>query len=513
MDNRARLGLVSLIAEQVTMSSEGDAACRAQERRYSLEEGSASTKQLPEPQVDLATGDNRTIDNTATDAAAGSQERRDLHNDTHGGSAKSSRQHSPDRWNKDITAKHGGDEDAGLLSNPHRTSTRQETQPPRPSRTPEPTRNSFDDLHRWPRAWRAEHTTRAHEVELPLSTSPSLVSVLPNKPTLGLAWSSLEQLELRVEDIPLPESSGRTSPEQPDLRSEDIPLAERSGKKQKDDADPESFWGWVRKKRRKKIFVPSRVPAVAVEVADYRSNIRVLAHRLTDFENVAVTATRHPWSPRIVYYDHFPSGWDGQDRPYRRNEPWENQSSAPAFEDFRKTLRNVSDHCIQRIVLVEDLTPNLIELLGATFQVPPHVFEEHLDRSGYTKDLEGGDRKKAWHSRASTQGFSSVTWFRPVLPLVPVTSRLRSKLISDRKPRVRCPFDGCQAHGHNLRLNTQANIWRHQLDLCPEPGVYHKDSDTEYPVGWEERATMWARNYDECQFSAKDLDRLLSYKR
>lgn len=183
-----------------------------------------------------------------------------------------------------------------------------------------------------------------------------------------------------------------------------------------------------------------------------------------------------------------------------RQEPFNNRSTAPPFSEFQSRLRAVANDCIQRLVLIEDLTPDLIDLLGATFDVPPHVFEEHLDRSGYRKASEQRRDAKAWQTLSSAQGYSSVMWYRPALPLIPMTPRFRTKIIKDTKPEVQCPFDECPIANHYLPLAATANIWRHQLDLCPEPGVYHKGSETEYPVGWEEKATIWKRDIDGCEF-------------
>lgn len=353
--------------------------------------------------------------------------------------------------------------------------------PPSPH---QPGRSSLDDIQQWPWAWQAKGTAGASRLTLPLSTSTSLNSVSPVKTGTFQARNSLEQLEIRPEAIPLPER-GKKKQIIYSKNEDSGPLVGRDG-------------AWSRKKRKKKTPVPLSAPAVSTDVEIYRRKIDVLAMRLRNFETIATTAVRHQWSPRVVYYDRLKSA---RDHAPRRYEPWESRISAPLFEEFHGTLRNISADCNQRIVLVEDLTPSLVDLLGATFQIPPHVFEEHLDRSGYKKNTGDVDSSAAWYTRSSTQGYSSVTWYRPVLPLLPVTSRFRSKLIRDRKPRVRCPFDGCHDDGHNIRLNTQSNIWRRQLDLCPEPGVYHKGSDTEYPVGWEERATIWMREYDGCNFS------------
>jgi hypothetical protein len=394
-----------------------------------------------------------------------------------GNSVTSTRQHNSQRSNQAQNKRRDDNIDAAPLKDVRETDQQRNTAATDPSYLSQRGRSSLDDIQQWPKAWRAKSSTGADQVILPLSTSTSLVSAPASERNFG---TSLEQLELRPEALPLPERSSR----------------KQKGVSREGVSNSRAGWGiWTRKKKKVDTILPQSVTINAPEVAEYRDKISVLANRLK-FENVAATATRHHWSPRIVYYDRLESA---SDLPPRRYEPWESRSSPPTFEEFYGTLGNISDDCTQRIVLVEDMAPSLVDLLGATFQIPPHVFEEHLDRSGYKKSTDN-DTRSAWPTRSSTQGYSSVNWFRPVLPLVPVTSRFRSKLIKDRKPRVRCPFEGCENDGHNLRLNTQANIWRRQLDLCPEPGVYHKNSDTEYPVGWEERATIWTHEYDGCKY-------------
>ena len=246
---------------------------------------------------------------------------------------------------------------------------------------------------------------------------------------------------------------------------------------------------------------PQQISRTAPETDDYRESVHELASHFPTFKNVAATKTRHQWSSRIVFYDHIR---DAQSQNPSRHEPWENSVYQPSYLDFRDKLRNVPEKCTQRLVLIEDLTPALIDLLGATFQIPPHVFEEHLERSGYTGVWERQHDATQWHTRPSAHGYSSVTWYRPVLPLVPLTSKFQAKLISDGVlPQVRCPIEGCKPH--SLWLDTLANTWRHQLDLCPEPGVYYKNSQTKYPVGWEERATIWTRDVSGCKFGTHGI--------
>lgn len=182
----------------------------------------------------------------------------------------------------------------------------------------------------------------------------------------------------------------------------------------------------------------------------HRANVKGLATNFSHFTNVAAEETRHEWSPRIVFQDRVePAQWNMQPL----HEPWKSRHSAATYQDFYNTLRKVPDGCVQRTILVEDLSPSLIDLLGATFQIPPHVFEEHLEGGGYVTTGESLDSTTSWHTRSSAQGFSSITWYRPVLPLFPMTARFRRRLVKDQNPLIRCVYDACERE-HNIRLGT-----------------------------------------------------------
>jgi hypothetical protein len=149
---------------------------------------------------------------------------------------------------------------------------------------------------------------------------------------------------------------------------------------------------------------------------------------------------------------------------------------------------------------VEDLNLSLIDLLGANFHIPPHVFEQHLDRSGYATVPRNNRNTAAWQTRSPIKGYTSITWYRPVIPLIPITSRFRTQLIANQGPTVRSNFAECKAINHELHLCTLTNIWRRHLNLSPEPGVHFKDSRSEYPVGCEERATVWNHDCNNWKF-------------
>jgi hypothetical protein len=334
--------------------------------------------------------------------------------------------------------------------------------------------SSLDDLQRASETWRNVNTAEAAQVPLPFSEASSVLSADGTVEAPLASGPSLEDLELRPENIALPSRNKANA-----------------------------FVSWLggsaatrpKKKSKKKPAVTPALPTVFEEVENYRNNVRRLADHFSYFNNVASSDTRHQWCSRIVFYDRLES--EHHQTP-RRSEPWPDQAYAPSYLEFYNTLRSVADTCEQRVVLVEDLSPALVDLLGATFDIPPHVFEEHLDRSGYKTMVESRKSASAWNLRSSAQGYSSVTWYRPVLPLFPLNSRVRTGLIKNRNLLIPCPLEECSQH--NVPLGTSGNIWRHFTELCSEPGDYYKGSETEYPVGWEERATVWTHDFNGCKF-------------
>ncbi|KAF2249444.1 hypothetical protein BU26DRAFT_595358 [Trematosphaeria pertusa] len=276
-------------------------------------------------------------------------------------------------------------EEVAKTENHHKIDSREtkinegNTQRPLPEQGP--IRSSLDDIQKWPqpRTWQGHNPAGASRTSLPPSGASSIGSLCPPKTGRLSPGRSLEQLMLQPENIALPNAVTKKKP------------------------PPQStFTQWVTRaqstKGAKKESAPEQ-PAAAPEVLAYRMNINLLASYFSNLKNIAAEKSRQDWSSRIVLYDYVGSA---QPHGLRRQEPWKSHASAPLYQEFYSTLTNIPENCVQRIVLVEDLTPMLIDLLGATFQIPPHVFEEHLDRSGYGNALESRGNNATWHTRSST---------------------------------------------------------------------------------------------------------------
>jgi len=231
------------------------------------------------------------------------------------------------------------------------------------------------------------------------------------------------------------------------------------------------------------------------EADTYRINLLRSAARFSNLRHASTVNTRHIWSSHIVLYDILETQQSGTSP--QTLWPDAHLNGVPTYEDFRNELRHTPPRCPLRVIFVEDLNPSLIEYLGAAFQIPPGVFEIHLDGSGFVDETPDGMTRGRWMNHSSSPDCSSLTWFRPIIPLLPVNSDFRNRLLHDRNPKVRCMVEGCEKD-HELRTTT--NILRRNVKLCPCPGAYQKGSETEYPIAREERVTIFTRLINDCKF-------------
>jgi hypothetical protein len=266
-------------------------------------------------------------------------------------------------------------------------------------------RTSLDDLEQWPQSWtwHAAGLVEASGISLPSvdSSKSSSDSSTPSSarppytrqlPPPGRSLDDLMVLdEIRPQDIPLP-----TTTQNP---------------RKADKVNPFLRWAtggpMTKPKKSKKPQsrqIPRAPPVPAPELRAYRLNIEYLATRLKTLHNVSTKGTRHMWGSRIVFYDHLESTSGGTPLPLR-NEPWSAATLAPSFRHFHHVTTTIPDGCTHRLILVEDLNLSLINLLGATFHIPPHVFEEHLDQSGYTSVSKSQRSTSAWQTRSPIQGY------------------------------------------------------------------------------------------------------------
>lgn len=92
-----------------------------------------------------------------------------------------------------------------------------------------------------------------------------------------------------------------------------------------------------------------------------------------------------------------------------------------------KELRTVEYSSVRsKIILVEDLCSQSMEILGTTFELDPEFFVDHLNRSGYDAEDYSETDAKRWNTPHLGKHFIAVTWCRPVHQNPLLTNWLRA---------------------------------------------------------------------------------------
>lgn len=176
----------------------------------------------------------------------------------------------------------------------------------------------------------------------------------------------------------------------------------------------------------------------------------------------------------------------------------------PQLEVIRNMLRGKSSwsNVDTRLIIIEDISPRLIKLLGATFTISPEFFEEHLHRSGYYSDEANEQSPQAWNTSSLRKSYVSVKWCRPVnrWRQEPFTRSERNALLQSGSAELQGTFKP-EAISPSITLDytttTMTNIFRPEFAMSTDPeGVIPKTA----PAGWEERATMCTVKLDQVRY-------------
>jgi len=147
-----------------------------------------------------------------------------------------------------------------------------------------------------------------------------------------------------------------------------------------------------------------------------------------------------------------------------------------------------------RYILIEDLSPQIIEMVGSVFWLNPEFFEEHLNRSGYRGDSYGDPHPRTWNTNATPKDYASVRWFRPVQRsrMRPLSELDRNTLLGKNggNGELYWKSDATESTSRKvMRLTT--NIFRQEWPIVSNPDeAISDDSETTFPVAWEERLTV-----------------------
>jgi hypothetical protein len=153
--------------------------------------------------------------------------------------------------------------------------------------------------------------------------------------------------------------------------------------------------------------------------------------------------------------------------------------------------------CSLRLLLVEDLSMDLMRALGSQYQVDPEAFAAHIATGGHNKLSYTDSSESRWSTAKTKKSYRSIKWFRPVRLGSRVLSWLQTPedLIKLEGRGIEWTETSYERRGsvlvekktkHHVKLNT--NTFRQTRPLSTRPLDFSKDS---VPAVWEERATVF----------------------
>jgi hypothetical protein len=203
--------------------------------------------------------------------------------------------------------------------------------------------------------------------------------------------------------------------------------------------------------------------SLAREVTAYATRRRRLANKVSEFSELAFKGYRYGETAEVVYFDYLHDA--SVMGPHRTRLPG--------------SLRDVSLPSLKfRCVLLEDLDPDKVDIVGAALRLDLRLFSTHLRDSRYFSLTGNSASNEIWSNYQHTRRHCSMKWLRPVVPSFAITERLRKKLISGEKARASCVVRTCSVPRHGI--STQKNIFRRSLDLSALP-----EDPRLFPIGWE----------------------------
>ena len=150
-----------------------------------------------------------------------------------------------------------------------------------------------------------------------------------------------------------------------------------------------------------------------------------------------------------------------------------------------------------RLIMLEDIGPTMINLLGAIFKLSPEFFAEHLHRSGYHGDALHELPPSGWRTSNLHKDYVSMEWRRPIKRWLqePITPSQRTDLLELENARLQGGFGGFTSAQY--RLQTTANIFRPEFAMYTNPDGQLPETT---PSGWEERVTLCTAELDKIRY-------------
>ena len=176
-------------------------------------------------------------------------------------------------------------------------------------------------------------------------------------------------------------------------------------------------------------------------------------------------------------------------------QPYDPQKSHTAFQNLVKDC--VPSNLTHRVLVVEGLSSNLIELLGSELGIAPEFFEQHLINSGWQNGEYNDCEASSWNTRTLTRPFTSIKWLRSGISNFPrqLSAQTQRELL---QPSGRLSWDESVVVTNG---NKGLSLWEIRHEVTPAENIFRpswqvktrecgKESLEAQPVIWEERATF-----------------------
>lgn len=165
-------------------------------------------------------------------------------------------------------------------------------------------------------------------------------------------------------------------------------------------------------------------------------------------------------------------------------------------------LENVPPNPVElQLLVATDLSTPLMNCLGSSLGISPEMFEEHLINSGWRDGVYKNPGSDTWMTRNMIKDYTSIQWYRPVKRnLSSEYDADRVTLLDDRAGCINLKEEIRNADGKPtkilLEVKPSTNILRREWELRTDP---RDTSSAGSSSVWEERATIWTRQYETCR--------------
>lgn len=224
----------------------------------------------------------------------------------------------------------------------------------------------------------------------------------------------------------------------------------------------------------------------------YQQLIRELSTHLPHLKKVLVHS-RHEMAS-VHAYDLFEHGTTPTEPSTWHIDLSENSGAEATIGQFTRYLKDIPSALKSRVVIVEDLCPQLSLILGSVLDIDPQFFAEHLQNAGHTHGRYDDVPVELWSTHDSKKDYASVQWYRPVIPVTFIKTGASRRNYLDQRSwhdrMIACYVERDRWHRYRHQVKPTTNIFREEWNLSVELDA---EPSPKQPAAWLERASVWRR--------------------